>query len=315
MKLAAAFFSLIRWPNLLFIVITQSLFYYCVYLPLPRYAPGVPEKILFFLLVISSVFIAAAGYIINDYFDLQIDVINKPDRIVIDRHIKRRWAIVWHWLLSGMGILLSIYISYKTGVWIITFVNILCVFLLWLYSVVLKRKLLVGNVIISLLTAWVIGAVYFFAGADLISFEDLPGQRETFNVRKFFKYTLLYAGFAFIMTLIREVIKDMEDEEGDRRYGCNTMPIAWGIPASKIFTGVWISMSIAALIILQLYAGLSGWWLAAVYVVLFILAPLILLLRRLIRSHTPAHFHKLSTLVKVIMLFGILSMLLLKFAE
>lgn len=297
----------------MFIVITQFLFYYCVYLPLVQ-PPGASEKFLFFLLIISSVLIAAAGYIINDYFDLQIDVINKPGRIIIDKYIKRRWAIVLHWLLSGIGILISLYISYKTGVWVISLVNFLCVFLLWLYSITLKKRLLVGNVIISLLAAWVIGVVYFFAGADLFSFADLPGKAADFNVRRFFKYTLLYAGFAFIMTLIREVIKDMEDTEGDRKYGCNTMPIAWGIPASKIFTGVWISVSIAALAALQLYAGLSGWWLAAVYIVVLIIAPLIYLLRGLIRSNTPAEFHGLSSLVKLIMLTGILSMLLLKFS-
>ena len=314
MKLAAAFFRLVRWPNLVFIVITQFLFYYCVYLPLLLQPPGIPEKFLFFLLILSSVLIAAAGYIINDYFDLQIDVINKPDRIIINKFIKRRWAIVWHWLLSGLGILISLYISYKTGVWIISLINFLCVFLLWLYSITLKKRLLVGNVIISLLAAWVIGVVYFFAGTDLFSFADLTGQAENFNVRRFFKFTILYAGFAFIMTLIREAIKDMEDMEGDRKYGCNTMPICWGIPASKIFTGVWISVSIAALAALQLYAGLSGWWLAAIYVVFLIIAPLIYLLRSLIKSNTPANFHSLSTWVKLIMLSGILSMLLLKFA-
>ena len=234
MKSVAAFFNLVRWPNLLFIIITQFLFYNCVYLPLVSNMPGNDTKFLFYLLVISSVLIAAACYIINDYFDLQIDIINKPRKIIIDKFIKRRWAIIWHLLLSGLGILLSFYISYKTRMWLITVINTCCVMLLWFYSVTFKKKLLVGNIIIAALTAWVILAVHFFTTAHLFSFSG----NEYLNVRRYFKFTLLYAGFAFIMTVIREVIKDMEDTDGDRKYGCNTMPIAGGIPAAKIFTAI-----------------------------------------------------------------------------
>ena len=311
MKLAAAFFRLIRWPNLAFIVITQLLFYYCVYAPLLTYAPDQSQIFLFFLLMLSTVFIAAAGYIINDYFDLQIDVVNKPQRIIIDKFIKRRGAIVWHWILSGLGLLITLYISYKTGVWLISLVNFVCVMLLWFYSVMLKKKLLAGNLVISMLAAWVILCVYFFTGANILKW--WTEQAGSFNVRRFFKFTLLYAGFAFIMTVIREVIKDIEDESGDRKYGCNTMPIAWGIPASKVFTAVWIIVSIAALAALQMYAWLSGWWLAAVYVLIFIIAPLIYLLRKLYRAASAADYHRLSMLVKFIMLSGILSMLLLRY--
>src|SRR5450432_3390255 len=103
-----AFFRLVRWPNLIFIALTQSLFYFCIIIP--SFYQGVPmhENILkpaaFALLSLSSVLIAAAGYIINDYFDLPIDQINKPDRVVVEKIIKRRWAIIWHWVLSGLGV-------------------------------------------------------------------------------------------------------------------------------------------------------------------------------------------------------------------
>ena len=313
MKITAAFFRLIRWPNLVFIAITKLLFSYCVYKPLLPQAPDNREIILFILLMLSSVFIAAAGYIINDYFDLQIDVINKPKKIIIDKIIKRRWAILWHLILSGLGILISIYISYKTGVWLISIINLFCVLLLWFYSVTLKKKLLTGNFVISLLAAWVILCVYFLIGANFL--KAWTEHSADFNVRRFFKFTLLYAGFAFIMTVIREVIKDIEDEAGDRKYGCNTMPIAWGIPASKVFTAVWIIVSIASLAALQLYAFLSGWWFAAVYTVILIIAPLFYLLRKLYRAATTEDYHRLSMLVKFIMLSGILSMLLLKFSD
>ncbi len=313
MKTIAAFFRLIRWPNILFIVITQLLFYYCVYTPLLSAPPGERQQILFFLLILSSVLISAAGYIINDYFDLQIDAVNRPDKMIVDRFIKRRWAILWHWILSATGILISAYISYRTGAWLILFINFCCVVLLWFYSVSLKKKLLSGNISIAALTAWVILVVYLFAGAKLFSITGWTHSPGAFDERRFFKLIWLYAGFAFIMTIIREVIKDMEDMEGDRQYGCRTMPIVWGVPASKVFAGVWIIVCIAALLIVQLYAWQSGRWPAAFYILLLIIAPMGLMLRNLYRANVSADYHKLSNLVKLIMLAGILSMLLFKF--
>src|SRR5579863_3828501 len=143
-----AFFRLIRWPNLLFISLTQSLFYFCIILP--SFYQGHPEheNILklneFILLSLSSVLIAAAGYIINDYFDLNIDRVNKPDKLVVEKLIKRRWTIVWHWVLSGAGVLLGFYVSWKLGNPVVGLANLFCVILLWFYSTTFKRRLLIG---------------------------------------------------------------------------------------------------------------------------------------------------------------------------
>ncbi len=314
MKTLAAFFRLMRWPNLVFIIITHLLFYFCVYTPLLKEQPQQQISFLFFLLIMASVFIAAAGYIINDYFDIQIDAINKPDRVVINKFIKRRWAIMWHWIFSVIGIGISLYVSYKIKEWPIFFINTLCVLVLWLYSTTFKKKLLIGNLMIAALTAWVILVVYLFAGANLFSLKGFAANPENLNVRRFFKFTLLYACFAFVTTLIREVIKDLEDMEGDRKYDCNTMPIAWGVPATKVFVGVWVVVTIAALAIVQLYAWQSGWWFAALYILLLIMLPAVLLIKKLYAATFSADYHTLSNIIKLIMLFGILSMLLLKFA-
>lgn len=313
MKLVIAFFRLIRWPNLVFIAITQALFYYCIYIPLLKNYPSTDNQFLFFLLMTASVFIAAAGYIINDYFDIQIDIINKPQRIVINKFIKRRWAIVWHLLLSSLGILLTFYISFKTGEWVISFVNIFCVAILLFYSTTFKRKLLSGNLIIAALTGWVILVVYLFGGADIFSLQGWSAASSNLNVPRFFKFTLLYTSFAFIMTLIREVVKDLEDMEGDRKYNCKTMPIVWGVPAAKIFTAVWISVCLAILAVLQLYAWQSGWWWAAIYILILTFIPLAILLHKLYKASTTAHCNALSKIVKLVMLAGILSMLFVKF--
>jgi 4-hydroxybenzoate polyprenyltransferase len=314
MKIITAYFRLIRWPNLVFIIITQLLFYYCVYAPLLAFPPHFRTRNLYFLLVMTSVFIAAAGYIINDYFDIQIDAINKPDRMVVNKIIKRRWAIVWHLLLSSIGIALSFYISYKIKVWPIFIVNILCVFALWFYSTHFKKQLLVGNLLIAALTAWVILVVYLFAGADIFSLKAFEISNIHVNIRKLFKFTLLYAGFAFITTLIREVVKDLEDMEGDRKYDCKTMPITWGVPASKVFVGVWIVVSMASLLGILLYAWQSGWWFVAAYILFLIVTPFGYMLRKLYKASTIADYHFLSNLIKLIMLAGILSMLILKYS-
>lgn len=162
MALFSAFFRLIRWPNLLFIGLTQVLFYYFIIIPaFPSHDfPNLLRPALLICLTLSSVLIAAAGYIINDYFDLNIDRVNKPDKLVVEKVIKRRSAILWHWFLSGIGVVLGVYVSWKVRNPIVGLANLACVILLWFYSTTFKRTLLIGNVIISLLTAWVILVLY-----------------------------------------------------------------------------------------------------------------------------------------------------------
>lgn len=318
MKLLVAFFKLIRWPNLLFIAITQWLFYFAVVdsiqLQTTTISAAYPyNHLLFYLLIVSSIMIAAGGYIINDYFDIQIDTINKPERVVVDRIVKRRWAIAWHILLSLLGVLGSLYISYKTGTWIILIANIFCVLLLWFYSTTFKKKLLAGNIIISALTAWVIVVVYFFAGAGVLNYNGWHEGSYSFDIRKLFKFTMLYAGFAFIVSLVREVIKDLEDMHGDAQYNCKTMPVEWGVPATKVFTAVWIVVCIALLAVIQLYAWQTGWWFSAAYSMMLIILPLLYILRELYRAVIPTDYQRLSKLVKLVMLTGIMSMLFFKF--
>lgn len=318
MKLIIAFLRLIRWPNLVFIAVTQWLFYFAVFFSLYHEHLVIYNQLnssypLFYLLILASVLIAAAGYIINDYFDIQIDSINKPEKNVVDRILKRRWVIVWHWIFSLAGVLISFYISAKTNKWLIGILNMFCVLLLWFYSTHFKRMLIIGNLVIAALTAWVIVVVYFFAGATLLNFRGWNPEAFPFNVKLFYKSTMLYAGFAFVMSLIREVIKDMEDMLGDARYNCKTIPLMWGVPATKVYAGVWITVSMASLLIVQLYAWQSGWWLSAIYCLLFIIIPLGFILKKLVSATSVADYHKISSIIKLVMLTGILSMIFFKF--
>lgn len=312
MKLAAAFFKLVRWPNLVIIALTQILFYFSLVEPL--YHKGINthfSSVHFLLLIIASVLIAAAGYIINDYFDLNIDQVNKPEKLVIDKLIKRRWAIVQHIAFSLLGILISFYIDLRSHTYWLGLINFVCVFLLFGYSITLKKKLLIGNVLISALTAWVIIVCFLCYYNSFYCTTCDPTFLEAYN-RRFIRISFLYAGFAFVISLIREVVKDMEDMDGDARYGCKTMPIVWGIPASKVFVAVWLLVLIGTLAVVQFYVLQLGWLWSAVYCIALTILPLIWVLRKLFKAQVAADYHQLSTIIKFIMLAGLSSMIFFK---
>jgi 4-hydroxybenzoate polyprenyltransferase len=236
-----------------------------------------------FILTSSTLLIAAAGYIINDYYDIKIDYINKPERVVIGKGIPRRFAILFHTLFSLAGIALGLYLG-----WRIALINFLSAFLLWWYSNNLKRLPFVGNFSIALLTGTSIYLVALLYGGD-----------DTLII--------IYSSFAFFMTLVREIIKDMEDLKGDSTFGCKTLPIIWGFRKTKQFLYVVIFIFCMTVLILDLLFTA----LPSVYFVLFLFAPLLWMVMRLYRADTIKEFEWLSTFCKVIMLLGILSMSLL----
>lgn len=234
------------------------------------------------LVVMSTVMIAAAGYIINDYYDVKIDYINKPERVVIGKGITRRYAILFHVLLSAAGILLGTVVSLKIGA-----VNVLSVFLLWLYSNSLKRIAFVGNFTVALLTGLSILLVDFlYQAVNPLIF--------------------IYAIFAFFMTLIREIIKDMEDLKGDNTFGCKTLPIVLGMRKTKYIIYLILGIFSSAVIILNYFYSA----LPFAYYSLFLFVPLGLFLYWLIKADMKKDFTMLSSICKAIMLLGVLSMAL-----
>jgi 4-hydroxybenzoate polyprenyltransferase len=188
--------------------------------------------------------------------------------------------------------------------WYLIIANMVCVALLWFYSTSFKRQLLIGNFVISLLTAWTV-LILFFAK---VPFNGVYGNEDP-TITKFFRITFLYAGFAFVISLIREAIKDVEDLKGDLRYGCRTLPIVTGIRTTKVYVAVWLFVLIGSLMLLQLYVLQFGWTLAVLYSLLFVIVPSILLLYRLLKATSTHEFSKLSALTKFIMFTGILSMI------
>jgi 4-hydroxybenzoate polyprenyltransferase len=308
MRLIAGFLRLIRLPNLFFIALTQTLFQYCIFYPMYRHALEKNDALHFVFLVLASLFIAAAGYVINDYFDINIDEVNKPHRLVVDRIIHRRWAIAWHFILSFTGIVLTALALPVFQKWYLVLANMFCVALLWFYSTNFKKSLLIGNVVISVLTAWSILVIFFSKLSVTDAFA--PGSN---TQPKFFRFAFLYAGFAFITSLIREAIKDIEDMDGDAKYGCRTMPIVWGVNATKVYVAVWMVVLIVLLVIIQVYILQFRWWWPVIYTVIAIIVPLIVVFRNLFRAKSTTDYHSLSKAMKLVMLAGIISMVFFYF--
>lgn len=276
MQLILALFRLTRFWNLAIIALAQ---YFTAYF-LFNQRQAVFTDIWLFLLSGSTILIAAAGYIINDYYDIKIDLINKPDRVVIGKTITRRYAILFHTVISFLGVAAGLLINWKVGA-----LNFVCAFLLWLYSNNLKRLPLIGNVVVAFLTGLSIFMLVFL-------------------YNQYLPFVMVYSLFAFFMTLIREVVKDMEDMKGDTTFGCKTLPIVWGIRKTKSF--VYAIVVIFSILVLWLdYRELKISW---IYFIPMLFLPMSVLVFRLIKADTKKEFYQLSQLCKIIMLLGIISM-------
>ncbi|CCH55087.1 UbiA prenyltransferase [Fibrisoma limi BUZ 3] len=273
------FLRLIRVQNLLIVVLTQFLARIFLVGPQEQWLRILIDPTIW-LLSFSTVCIAAAGYIINDYFDIKIDLVNKPERVVIGRYLKRRVAMGAHQLLNFVGCVIGLYLSN----WVFV-TDVVAAGLLWFYSAQFKRQPFIGNVVISLLTALslIVLAVYYRQNADML---------------------LIYALFSFAITLVREIIKDMEDIRGDARFGCRTLPIVWGLRRTKYLLYVLIASFIATLFLMADSLGnlRLGW------IFLILLIPIGWLVYRLVFADTRRDFGYLSNLCKLIMLMGVLSM-------
>ncbi len=294
-----AILTLIRFPNLLFIFLTQVLAWHYLVIPaLPADAFILPYSLML-LINFSTVLIAAAGYIINDYFDMGIDTINKPHRVTIEKLFSRRRIIIWHILLNVLAIIMASYVYILHLKWRFIAVQLFSIFLLVIYSTTLKRKMLIGNISIAILT----GLTIFNTGLYALDFDSWNWQSKSTLV------FWLYIVFAMVITLIREIVKDMEDVKGDAAQNCNTLPLVWGINAAKYL--VYFLSGLLCLIIVYSLSqkinpsvGLGILWICGVA------APLLFGMYRLYQAKTALQFHSISSLIKWITFIGILSMLM-----
>lgn len=229
------FLKLIRVKNLAFIILIQLMVRYAILLPLLLIfnIELVTGNLYFGLVVMATVFIAAGGYIINDYFDTRIDEINKPEKVIVGKTISRHLAMTLHQVLTGIGVAIGLLLSWKAHSFAIAIIFLFIPGLLWFYSSVYKRQFLVGNLIVAVCAALVPFTIILF---EVYFLKSKYGSEFIDNglIGLIFHWGIYFALFAFITTLIREIVKDMEDEEGDREMECNTIPIVLGKFWSKL---------------------------------------------------------------------------------
>ncbi len=276
-------FRLARWPNLLIIFVTQ--YFAAIFLAEGDLtARHVLRDPYFFLLCLGTVMVAAGGYIINDYYDIKIDYLNKPDRVIVGKGLKRRTALFAHLFITFCGIVTGTLAHWKIGA-----ACFFAAFLLWLYSNLLKRLPFLGNFTVALLTGLSIFIVslYYKHNNSLV---------------------LAYALFGFFSTMIREVIKDTEDLKGDQTFGCKTIPILWGIRKTKIFIlSLILIFAVMFFIIIRPYKILM-----LNFYLVFLTLPMIWFVWKLVIADTKKEFSDLSRMAKIIMVLGIGSMVFFK---
>lgn len=219
-----SFFRLIRSINLIIIALTMG----GVWISQTKNTIPAIEFVLF---VVFTLLIAGAGNAINDYFDVRSDQINKPEKIVLEKTIKRRWAIIIHWVFNAIALVLSLYLSWRFKSWFYVFIHFFTTYLLWTYSVNLKRRLFLSNLIIALL----VGIIPIIA---LKPIYDLGIQPNNLGP------VLLFSLFAFLLNFSREIIKDIQDKEGDSLRNVRSIPIVYGRNKAR-----WIATSISLLIV------------------------------------------------------------------
>lgn len=300
------YIRLLRIPNLFFLAFIQWMVHQTILQPiLQKYGfESSQSSGSLWLLIAATVFIAAAGYVLNDYFDIKIDAINKPLKQVVGVTIPKQRAMFIHQLLTGIGVVCGLVLSYLTRSFTLAFIFIVVPGLLWFYSASYKRQFLIGNVVV----AFVSGLSVLVVGITELAWLKLKYGQLLFQTPipgDFYSWTGGLALFAFLCTWIRELIKDMEDETGDKEMECRTMPIVWGMGKTKIFLYVLISITIGALLVANFFYIPFQGNLTLKYIIFGIILPFIALTYLISKAQTSSEFHQASTLSKFIMVVGI----------
>lgn len=222
------FFKLIRAKNL--IIILMTMVGVAFYLIQSNYYQKVDFNFIdYLLLIFSTMIIAAAGNVINDYFDVKADRINKPEKVIISKFMKPRWAILLHWTFNLIAFLIAIYLSVKYSTLIFVFVHLISINLLWFYSVKLKKKLILSNFIVAFLTALVpLLSVWFFKVLNESTIPYSPFVEESWTQNLDYSFVYFLAICAFVQNFAREINKDIHDVQGDLVTHVESLPIRIG---------------------------------------------------------------------------------------
>ena len=311
-----SFLKLIRFHNLLIIILTQIVIK--IFLINPYINSSALSVLQFCLYLLALISVVAGGYIINDIYDIEIDKINKPSTRIVNKEISIKFAMRIYYIMNFVGFTIGFFVAHYINRFSFGLIFIFMAFSLWKYSKDFKKKFLIGNLQVAFLTALSIIMIALF--------DILPiGMSNNNGKEIILKIILIYAGFSFIITLIREIIKDLEDIEGDQKIGANTLAIEYGIKKTKQIIAFLILIPIFGIGYFQYFQysvlnsqfsiDIKYWGINPIEVLYTssIQILLMILLRNIGRAKAKANFHKLSKLTKAIIILGILSIPLFHF--
>ena len=305
-----SFLKLIRYKNLLMVLLTLVLTKYALIDSFE--STSYFSNFQFSIISVSILCITAGGYIINDIIDLKADKINKPDKVFIDQTITKQNAIITYLLFSIIGLVLGSYLSFQVSNPMLSFIFIGTIIGLYLYSKVFKRLALIGNLITSFFISLVIITLYIFeSNLPKLSTNLLDVFINIFESITTTLHVFFYAFFAFLITFIREMIKDIEDINGDYAMNMKTLPILIGVKRAKSVVFI-VTIFTFCFLILALKEIFSN-TLLFVYSFTFVLIPFAWFLYKLRITQHAKQYHQISSALKLIMVFGIVSMLIFKF--
>ena len=308
-------FKIIRWKNLVIISLSQifiKFFFIDFFIQ--------KDQLLnenFVILLIVTILIAASGYIVNDIYDYNLDQVNKPEKVVLGKFLKSRDAIIIYMLFNSLAIVLSIFLCIKIKQEIYILVFLLIIYCLWLYSKKLKKYKIIGNILIAFFISLSILNVPLFSYKNILS-DD-----------RFFVFLIIsiFSVLAFLINVKREIIKDIEDIEGDKIHKVKSLPIIFGTKKSKlvaIIIGIILMFAISSIITFQIlilrsdllldvggnqFSNPQIWganYISTVYMfiilIIFFYAELLIL-----NATSKTNFTKVSKLLKFLMLLSLLS--------
>jgi 4-hydroxybenzoate polyprenyltransferase len=305
MSKLSSFIRLVRLPNLIMILFVQYMVRFAFLYPVFKIS-GLKLQMnegMFFMFSIAFLFMAAGGYIINDYNDIEIDKINKPTRMVIGNGYTAPEAQELYWIISLTGVVIGFWSCFEMGLPSLGILFFIYLTGLWFYSTTFKYNLLIGNIVISIFLALVPFAsalVEVFADVKKHYWADLHGVPSLI-----YNGILVISLFAFLLNLARELVKDAEDMEGDAKAGCRTVPIIWGLKATKALVGLVLICIVGALSKYSLKLYDEKDWLSLGYIIGFILVPILVIMIGLFIASAPKQFHRISTWLKLLMVLGI----------
>ena len=260
----------------------------------------------FLLLILSTLCIAAAGNIINDIQDVDTDIVNRPEKVLIGKKVTEKTAYNLFIILNVIGVGLGFYLSNLVGRSGFFAIFVIISALLYIYATYLKQTLLIGNIVISVLVAMSVLIVGLFELLPVVNTQNQATQLT------FFKILFDYALFAYIINLVREVAKDIEDIDGDYKAGMNTLPIAIGRERA---TKVLFALTLLPLfgVVYYMLTYLYKQQIAVGYFLLFLVAPLLYITIKSFSAKTKKDVRHISTILKIVMFLGMLSLLLYVF--